>query len=323
MVSVSVQHTQQGQAAQQAEGGGLRQQIISAIQNAANKTGVNFAYLLNKAQAESGGDPNATASTSTATGLFQFTGQTWLKMVKNYGAQYGIGNYANHISVDSDGTAHVNDPTWKQAILGLRKDPQLSAEMAGELDKENNASLQANVGGKIGSTELYLAHFLGASGASEFLNTLRANPSAKAAEILPEAASANTSVFYGTDGQPRSLAQIYQHFAQKFNTLPNAPSTMVASASATSVAAQYVAPQIASATSTYAMSPYVVADATAARSSYAASVPDMTNKIDSSSLLATMILAQMKTDRSATQSLSASNVYSTKKDAISILGSVA
>lgn len=240
-------------------------------------------------------------------------------MVKSYGTQYGIGNYADHISIGSDGTAHVSDPTWKKAILGLRQDPQISAEMAGELDKENSASLQANVGGKIGSTELYLAHFLGASGASDFLNTMRANPNAKAADILPEAAASNSSVFYGADGEPRSVAQIYQHFARKFDATPTpAPTTLVASAApaqSTSI------PASQKSTTSYAAAPYIVADAAAARSAYATAI--MGNaKPDLSSLFATMVLAQMKMDDTLSAPSPGINAYS-KKDAISALGVVA
>jgi hypothetical protein len=89
--------------------------------------------------------------------------------------------------------------------------------MAGELDKENGAALQQKVGGKIGNTELYLAHFLGAGGASEFIRQMRQNSQVSAADILPSAASANQSVFYTKTGQARSVQQIYQQFAQKFD----------------------------------------------------------------------------------------------------------
>ena len=192
--------------------------VMQAIQSAATKTGVDFSYLLKKAAQESGFDPTAKAATSSATGLFQFTKQTWLHMVKQYGAQYGLGNYAAQITTDANGHMSVSNPAAKQAILALRNDPQCSAEMACELDKQNAASLKQNVGGKIGGTELYLAHFLGAGGASDFINTMRDNPTTTGASILPEAAAANPSVFYTKSGEPRTLEQIYQNFAQKFGT---------------------------------------------------------------------------------------------------------
>ena len=44
-----------------------------------------------------------------------------------------------------------------------------------------------------------------------------ATPNVSGASVLPEAAAANPAVFYDKAGQPRSLQQIYQHFAQKFD----------------------------------------------------------------------------------------------------------
>ena len=186
---------------------------------------------MNKASQESSFDPSAKATASSATGLFQFTSQTWLHMVKTYGDQYGLGTYAAQISEEAGGRLIVSDPAARQAILALRKDPQVSAEMAGELDKENAAALTQKVGGKIGSTELYLAHFLGAGGASSFIRQMRSNPTVAAADVLPTAAAANPSVFYAKDGQKRSVQQIYQHFAQKFDS----GSTQMASATTKSV----------------------------------------------------------------------------------------
>jgi len=200
----------------QVDNSGASPRVIHAIQSAASKTGVDFSYLMQKASQESSFDPTAQATTSSAAGLFQFTNQTWLHMIKNYGDQYGLGNYAAQITLDSDGHLTVENSSARQAILALRKDPQISAEMAGELDKENAAVLQQKVGGKIGGTELYLAHFLGASGASNFIREMRANPKAAAADILPIAAAANESVFYDKSGEARSLQQVYQRFAQKF-----------------------------------------------------------------------------------------------------------
>ena len=213
---------------------GLSNGVAEAIHNAAVRTGVDFSYLLKKAAQESGFDPNAKASSSSATGLYQFTNQTWLQMIKQHGADYGVGSYASKIQMDSNGHASVSDLTAKQAILALRNDPQISAEMAGELDKSNLQSLKDNVGGKIGSTDLYMAHFLGAGGASDFLNAMKTNPNAKAATVLPDAASANPSVFYTNSGEARSLSDVYQRFAKKFDGGGSSAIVTVAQAATTS-----------------------------------------------------------------------------------------
>ncbi|MDD4616785.1 MAG: transglycosylase SLT domain-containing protein [Alphaproteobacteria bacterium] len=205
---------------------GASSHVMSAIKKAAYTTGVDFSYLVKKASQESSFDPSAKATTSSATGLFQFTSQTWLHMIKEYGADHGLGEYAAQITKNSDGSLRVANASAKQAILALRKDPSVSAVMAGELDKENAAYLEKKVGGKIGATELYLAHFLGANGASKFIKEMRANPTASAASVLPSAAAANDSIFYAKSGEARSLQQIYTKFAQKFDN----SSTRLASA---------------------------------------------------------------------------------------------
>jgi hypothetical protein len=205
--------------------------VIGAIKSAAARTGVDFSYLLQKASQESGLSATAKSSNSSAQGLFQFTSQTWLSMVKNHGAQYGLADQASQITADANGHLSVADSATRKSILALRNDPQISAEMAGELDKQNAASLKQSVGGKIGGTELYLAHFLGAGGASEFLSNMRSDPNASAADVVPTAAAANQSVFFDKNGDPRSLKEIYQHFAAKFqNILSPTANTQLASA---------------------------------------------------------------------------------------------
>ena len=176
----------------------------SAIQSASTKTGVDFAYLVQQANAESSFDPNAKARTSSATGLFQFIESTWMNMMNKYGAKHGI---------DVENTS-------KRALLNMRKDPHIASNMAAEFASENQKFLQdhwARGEKQIGSTELYLAHFLGASGAAGFLNARDDNPAQKAAYIFPEAAKANKNVFYDrATGRAKSFEEIYNYFDKKF-----------------------------------------------------------------------------------------------------------
>src|SRR6478735_11859401 len=66
-----------------------RVRIAGAIKQAANTTGISFEYLLATAKMESNFNPRASASTSSARGLYQFIDQTWLGTVKEAGAQLG------------------------------------------------------------------------------------------------------------------------------------------------------------------------------------------------------------------------------------------
>lgn len=190
-------------------------QVTSAIRQASLKTGVDFAYLMEKAAAESGFDSDAQAKTSSARGLYQFIESTWLQMVDRYGEKHGLGNYADKIS----SSGKVNSPAMRKEILALRDNPEISALMAGEFAAENREALvDSGIAEKdIGSTELYLAHFLGAGAASEFIKAMQENPLTPAADLFPRAAKANRTVFFNPKTQEaRSLGEIHAFFDKKF-----------------------------------------------------------------------------------------------------------
>ncbi len=175
--------------------------VINAIERASHKSGVDFSYLVQQAAAESSFNPHAKAKTSSATGLYQFIDSTWLSMVDKYGDKYGL---------NTDG---LNN----KEILGMRKDPKAASFMAAAFASENEKTLNNNWGGDVGSTELYFAHFMGASGASSFLNARDENPMQNAADLFPRAASANRNVFYDSkDGRAKSLEEVYRFFDNKF-----------------------------------------------------------------------------------------------------------
>lgn len=189
-------------ASASASSAGARPEVQAAIARAAQATGVNFSYLLAQARLESNLDPAAQAGTSSATGLYQFTRGTWLQTLEKHGAAHGLG-WAD-AAIDQ---GRVADPMLRQQVLALRNDPDLSARMAAELARDNRAALLPVLGREPDATELYLAHFLGAGGAGQFLTALAADPAQSAATILPEAAAANRAIFYD-GGQARSLGSV-------------------------------------------------------------------------------------------------------------------
>ena len=105
--------------------------VTGAIQQASQATGTSFNYLLATAQVESGLNPQAGASTSSARGLFQFIETTWLATIKQAGAALGLGRYADAITQTASGNYEVRDPTLRSEILKLRNDPNANALMAG------------------------------------------------------------------------------------------------------------------------------------------------------------------------------------------------
>ncbi len=205
------------------EAGGIEvpANIYRAVADASQRVGVSFAYLMSKAEAESSFNPNAQASTSSASGLYQFIESTWLDMVKKHGAEYGLGDMADGITRRSNGSLTVADPALRREILALRKDPEISALMAAEYANENREYLASRLNREVTDTDLYMAHFLGAGGANKFLQAMENNPSARAANIMPAAAASNEGVFYNRNtGRALTLAQVYDRFDRKFDATP-------------------------------------------------------------------------------------------------------
>lgn len=188
-------------------------EVVNAIKKASASTGVDFAYLMEKASAESSFKTDVKAKTSSATGLFQFIEKTWMAMVRDHGDEYGLGEYADKISANGK----VADAQTRKEILELRKDPETAAAMAAEYAADNKAYLESQISGDVGPVELYFAHFMGPSGAAGFLKAMENNPLDTAADIFPTAARANRNVFYDPKtGDPRTLAGVYDFFAKKF-----------------------------------------------------------------------------------------------------------
>src|SRR5579871_4303551 len=111
--------------------------VTGAIRQASQATGTSFGYLLATAQVESGLNPHAGASTSSARGLFQFVEQTWLGTIKQSGAALGYGRYADAITQNASGHYQVKDAALRSEILKLLNDPTANAIMAGAFTKTN------------------------------------------------------------------------------------------------------------------------------------------------------------------------------------------
>ncbi len=184
-------------------------QIISVLKQASAATGSDFHYLLGTAMRESSLKPQAQSGTSSACGLFQFTGQTWLGMIKETGAKHGLSSYANAITKDGDGHFKVANDADRQAILALRKDPKVAALMAGEYANKTKTALESTLGRNVCDGELYAAHFLGPQAACKLIQMSANHPNASAADAFPQAADANRNVFYRPDGSAKTVRDVY------------------------------------------------------------------------------------------------------------------
>jgi len=202
---------------------GVDHGVVAAIRLSSIRTGVDFSYLMKLAATESNFKPNSKSATSSATGMYQFTRDTWLNTLKTHGAKYGlIGDYAENIdhyqTVFGYQRPIVRDEAMYQHLLELRKNPRVSAIMAAEMVRDSKQLLAHSFDRKPTQTELYLTHFLGNKDAITFLQSLEQNPDVHAVKLFPEAANSNRRIFHARSSDPRTVDEVYTLFDEKFST---------------------------------------------------------------------------------------------------------
>lgn len=201
----------------------IPQGVANALTAAGNRSGVDFGYLLQTAIRESSLNPQAKASSSSATGLFQFLDSTWLQVMKEEGPRLGYQNYADRITRNSSGEYVVSDPASRDEILKLRENPDVAADLAAAFTRSNGDYLRSAFGRSPSAGELYIAHFLGAQGAEKMFRAGLQDPDQVAVNLFPRQAQANRSIFYDSNGQARTIRQVYQVLVAK-----HAPGTATA-----------------------------------------------------------------------------------------------
>ena len=183
--------------------------LARVLDTAGSRSDVDFDYLLHTAIRESSLNPKAKAETSSARGLFQFLEGTWLQVMKDEGARLGYGRYSAAIVETADGELTIEDKALRQEVLKLREDPQVAADLAAAFTRNNGAYLFERFGRLPSPGELYIAHFLGAEGATTLFEAGLADPDRIAADLFPRQAKANRAIFYA-EGQPRTIRQVYR-----------------------------------------------------------------------------------------------------------------
>ncbi len=171
----------------------LRRDLVETILSAAFIAGVDPRLLMAIADKESSFAVAARASTSTATGLFQFIDATWLKALRDFGADFGLAQEAAAAGACLGQSA---DEATRARLLALRRDPFLSTLLAAAMLRREQEKLEAKMGRAITEAEVYLVHFLGPAGAEKFLAVLAGAPTSSAARLLPAAARANKPIFF-------------------------------------------------------------------------------------------------------------------------------
>lgn len=179
---------------------------LAVIDEAAARVGAPARLMRAIASLESSLDATARASTSSATGLYQFIEATWLSKVRTHGRKYGLGHLARHIRRGPLGEPVVDDPRIREQILALREDVRLSAFLAAELTVDNRRRLQKLMARPVTQTETYLAHVFGVAGTARFLKAAESTPDRVGASVFPKEARANPGLFR-MGGQPATLGR--------------------------------------------------------------------------------------------------------------------
>lgn len=174
----------------------LKGELVATIVRAAFVAGVDPRLLMAIADKESSFVVRARASTSSATGLFQFIDATWLRALRDFGGNFALDSEALAAADIMQGDDAGAPPASRARLLALRNDPFLSTLMAAAMLRHEQEKLEAKFGRVITGAEVYLVHFLGPGGARKFLSALEETPTAAASQLLPAAARANRPIFF-------------------------------------------------------------------------------------------------------------------------------
>lgn len=144
-------------------------------------------YLERLKLAESGGQAEAKAKTSSATGHHQFIEKTWQSLNTKYELGY---------------------------TLDDRKDPEKSRKVAELYTNENRQALTKVLGREPTDTQLYAAHFLGTTGAKKFVS---AKPFELATKVVDrDQVRANKAIFFDSKTKkPRTVAEVHKVLQKK------------------------------------------------------------------------------------------------------------
>ncbi len=193
-----------------------RQDILRAVRGAAAASHTPFSTLVSIAAAESGFKADAKNKASSATGPFQITAQTWLQLVKRYGAAAGRPDLAALVHQDAGGKLSV-DPEDKATVLDARHDFDLSSKLAAKLCDECRTGLAHKLGRQPSEEEVRVAYFLGVNGATRLMTAAADSPGTTMASLLPRAFSNHRSMF-SEGGKSVSAEQALAGLQERYAT---------------------------------------------------------------------------------------------------------
>lgn len=155
-----------------AEGEQTKDDVIRIIRDAATTVGIrpDWAVAIAKTEAKDL-SPDSKNPRSSASGLFQFTDETWKESVGKWGKKHSV----------------LDDDVF---------DANSNSVMGAEFTKSNMEKLSKLLGREPTLSEVYLAHFSGFTGASKVLSKIKDNPNVLASEVWSKKAQEqNPTIF--------------------------------------------------------------------------------------------------------------------------------
>lgn len=165
-----------------------------------------------------------------ATGLCQFTEQTFLGKMKHHGARLGFGKYAGQIDSSysrKDGTTRYTAGDRQDEILNLRSKPEVAIPLCAAHIKDDLDYLKSRINRPLNFTDSSLAHFAGVGVAKDLILAYmnpdkRKDPAYTYADPVNYEGPTNRSIFFrnGDPKHPYTVEQVYQAKMRMMGTAP-------------------------------------------------------------------------------------------------------
>ncbi len=208
--------------------------IKTLIVEAAHRDGIHpdlpYRLFIKEAGVNSNGNLRTAARSDTgATGLCQFTEQTFLYVMKSHGERLGLGQYASKIRsyIGEDRATYYTADGETRRILDLRSEKKIAIPLCTAYMRDNINHLKSKLGRTPNFTDVSIAHFFGPGIAADIIPAYD-NPRTRKQYAYKFARSetligeTNQSVFFrgGDRKQPYTVEQVYNMKREKMGTEP-------------------------------------------------------------------------------------------------------
>ncbi len=208
--------------------------IKTLIVEAAQRDGIHpdlpYRLFIKEAGVNGNGNLRTAARSDTgASGLCQFTEQTFLYVMKSHGERLGMGQYANKIRsyIGEDRATYYTADGETRKILDLRAEKKIAIPLCTAYMRDNINHLKAKLGRPPNFTDVSIAHFFGPGIAADIIPAYdnprtRKQYAYKFARSETLTGETNQSVFFrgGDRKQPYTVEQVYHMKREKMGTEP-------------------------------------------------------------------------------------------------------